>query len=146
MRIAFLTTLLLTSLAFADDTKKEEGFINLFNGKDLTGWVPVQTAPSTWTIKDNMIICSGKPIGALRTEKHYENFILELEWRHMKPGGNAGVFIWSDPLCARGQPFTRSIEVQVLDGKNGDWYTTHGDIFPIHGATMKPDNPGKSGS
>lgn len=146
MRSTFIVTLLLASLAYADDTKKEEGFVDLFNGKDLTGWVPVQTAPSTWTIQDNMIICSGKPTGVLRSEKHYENFILELEWRHMRPGGNAGVFIWSDPICARGQPFTRSIEVQVLDGPGGDWYTTHGDVFPIHGATMKPDNPGKSGS
>ena len=40
-------------------------------------------------------------------------------------------------------PFLRSIEVQVLDngfnipGKN-QWYTTHGDVFPIHGSSMEP--------
>ena len=31
----------------------------------------------------------------------YENFVLELEWRHLKPMGNAGVFIWADALPAR---------------------------------------------
>ena len=28
-------------------------------------------------------------LGLLRTERHYENFELELEWRHLTPGGNA---------------------------------------------------------
>jgi hypothetical protein len=119
------------------------GFVPLFNGRDLAGWVPVQVAPSTFTVQDGMIICTGKPIGVLRTDRMYENFILELEWRHMVPNGNAGLFIWSDALTARGQPFTRSIEVQILDGPNGDGYTTHGDVFAIHGATLKPGNPGK---
>ncbi len=119
---------------------QEEGFNPLFNGKDLTGWVNVNCAPQTWTVKDGMLHCDGVPTGALRTEKQYENFILELEWRHLKPGGNAGVFIWSGPLTATGQPFLRSIEVQVLEHAAGQSasHTTHGDVFPIHGSTMKP--------
>ena len=72
---------------------QEEGFTPLFNGKDLTGWVNVNCAPETWTVQDSMVHCDGVPTGALRTERMYENFILELEWRHLKPGGNAGVFI-----------------------------------------------------
>src|SRR5206468_251609 len=63
--------------------------------------------------------------------------------------GNSGVFIWGTPIAAPGVPFLRGIEVQVLDhgyaeqyekqtGKKPDWFTTHGDVFPIHGATMKP--------
>ncbi len=119
---------------------QEEGFTPLFNGKDLSGWVNVNCAPQTWTARDGMLHCDGIPTGALRTERHYENFILELEWRHLKPGGNAGVFIWAGPLSAPGQPFLRAIEVQVLDHAYGksDWFTTHGDVFPIHGSTMKP--------
>jgi hypothetical protein len=90
-----------------------------------------------------MIHCTGHPTGALRTPRQYENFVLELEWRHLQSGGNSGVFIWGTPIAAPGVPFLRGIEVQVLDhgfnipGKN-EWYTTHGDVFPIHGATMKP--------
>lgn len=120
-----------------------ETFRPLLNGKDLSGWVTVNTAPSTWSFnEDGYLVCSGKPIGEIRTEKMYQNFILELEWRHLKPKGNAGVFIWADDITARGQPFHRGIEVQVLENAYGQsqGHTTHGDIFPIHGATMKPEN------
>lgn len=119
-----------------------DSFQPLFNGQDLTGWVPVNTAPSTWMVEDGLLICSGKPYGELRTERMYQNFVLELEWRHMVPEGNGGVFIWADDITARGVPFHRSIEVQVLENAYGNTesHTTHGDIFPIHGATMTPLN------
>ena len=120
-------------------------FVPLFNGKNLDGWVNVNCAPETWTVRDGMIICSGIPTGVLRTKKQYENYILELEWRHMKKGGNAGLFIHSDALTAPGQPFTRSIEVQILDGRNTENYTSHGDVFAIHGATMTPNKPRPGG-
>ena len=127
--------------------ERSSGFKPLFNGENFSGWVPVNTAPSTWLIKDNMLICSGKPIGELRTERMYQNFIMEVEWRHMKPKGNAGIFVWADDITARGQPFHRGVEVQVLENSYGNTkgYTTHGDIFPIHGATMTPVN-GRGGS
>jgi len=123
------------------------GFRPLFNGKNLDGWVPVNTAPSTWVVRDGLLHCTGKPIGELRTDRMYENFVLELEWRHLDPGGNAGVFVWADDLTAVGVPFHRSVEVQVLDHAYGNTagYTTHGDIFPIHGAVMTPVN-GRGGS
>ncbi len=129
----------------ADDA--EEGFRPAFNGKDLTGWVAVNTAPSTWKMQDGMLVCSGKPIGELRTERMYQNFVMELEWRHMVPRGNAGVFVWADDITARGVPFHRGIEVQVLENAYGNTrsHTTHGDIFPIHGAKMTPIN-GRGGS
>lgn len=120
-----------------------QDWVSLFNGQDLSGWVPVNVAPSTFTARDGMIVSTGLPTGVLRTEQMYENFIIELEWRHLKPGGNAGLFLWGDGVPAVGIPFTRGIEVQILDngydakGKN-EWFTTHGDIFPIHGAKMTP--------
>ncbi|HZM00463.1 MAG TPA: DUF1080 domain-containing protein [Planctomycetota bacterium] len=119
--------------------------VALFNGRDLSGWVNVNCAPDTWVARDGMIVCSGKPTGVLRTERMYENFVLELEYRHLVPGGNAGLFIWSDALTARGQPFTRSIEVQVMDGVETEHYTSHGDVFSIHGARMTPDRPHPDG-
>lgn len=125
--------------------QSEKGFVPLFNGTDLDGWVNVNCAPKTWTVKDNMIQCTGVPTGAMRTEKQYENFILELEWRHLVPGGNAGLFVWAEPISAPGVPFLKAIEVQILDHAYGksDWFTTHGDIFPIHGSTMIPDAPNR---
>src|SRR6185369_16656351 len=129
-----------SSALAADDN---DGFVLLFNGRDLTGWVNANCAPETWSVRDGVIHCTGRPTGAMRTDRQYENFILEVEWRHLTSGGNSGVFIWGTPIAAPGVPFLRGIEVQVLDhgynakGKN-EWYTTHGDVFPIHGATMKP--------
>lgn len=140
MKQFFLAILLAATTATAAD---DDGFVPLFNGSDLTGWVNANCAPETWSVRDGVIHCTGFPTGAMRTERQYENFILEVEWRHLSSGGNSGVFIWGTPIAAPGVPFLRGIEVQVLDhgfnvpGKN-EWYTTHGDVFPIHGATMKP--------
>lgn len=129
-------------------------FKPLFNGKDLSGWVNVNCAPETFVVQDGMIVTTGVPTGILRTDKQYENFILELEWRHMKAGGNSGLFVWSDALPARGTPFSRAVEVQVMDGPSGiqkidgkdvEVYTTHGDVFSIQGATCKPDRPHPTG-
>jgi hypothetical protein len=137
MRASPFFALALLSPAFAAD---DEGFTPIFNGKDLSGWVNVNCAPETWGVKDGMLTCTGAPIGALRTEKQYENFILECEWRHLKSGGNAGVFVWASAISWPGVPFLRAIEVQVLDNGYGqsESHTTHGDVFPIHGSTMEP--------
>jgi hypothetical protein len=124
---------------------QEPAFTPLFNGRDLTGWFNINCGPGTWTVKDGMIHSTGAPICELRTERMYENFVLELEYQHLKPLGNAGVFIWADALPARGEPFLRAIEVQVLDGRNTENYTSHGDVFAIHGAKMTPDRPHPNG-
>jgi len=114
-------------------TMESDDFEPLFNGKNLDNWVNVNGAPETWTVRDQMIVCSGIPTGVLRTEEQYENFILELEWRYPEKGGNAGLFIHSGDLPVRGQPFTRAIECQIMDGN-------HGDVFAIQGATLTPDD------
>ena len=148
MKLLLLSLLAATlSLHAADD-----GFVSMFNGRDLRGWTNINCAPETWTVQDGMIHCTGKPVGALRTLRHYENFIMEAEWRHLTNGGNSGIFMWGSPISATGVPFLRAVEIQVLDhgyadqfekanGKKSDWFTTHGDVFPIHGSTMKPFGP-----
>lgn len=144
-----LLSLALTALALPLFAADSDGFVSMFNGRDLAGWTNINCAPETWTVKDGVIHCTGKPVGALRTLRHYENFIMEVEWRHLSSGGNSGVFMWGSPISAPGVPFLRGIEVQVLDtgyatnyekqtGKKSDWFTTHGDVFPIHGAKMIP--------
>lgn len=146
---AILTSLALLCLlpAAPPAVVAQDEFQPLFNGRDLSGWVLVNTPRDTWSIREGMLVCSGRPTGELRTERMYQNFILEVEWRHMVPGGNAGIFVWADDITSKGVPFHRSIEVQVLDHGygQGKGHTTHGDIFPIHGATMTPVN-GRGGS
>ena len=59
----------------------------------------------------------------------------------MKTAGNSGLFIWADGLPFTGSPFSRGIEIQILDpgvdqpGKN-ERYTAHGDIFAVNGAAL----------
>jgi len=126
----------------------QDGFVPLFNGKDLTGWVNVNCAPDTFYVKGNEIITTGKPTGYLRTEKQYENFELEMEWMHENKTamGNSGLFVWGDPIPAVGTGYTRGIEVQILVNFNADWATSHGDLFSIWGAQCKPDRPHPKGA
>ncbi len=140
-------TVFFATLVFAEDKKPEakadDGFKPLFNGKNLDGWVNVNCHPGTFFVKDNTIITTGSPTGFLRTDKHYENFVLEFEWMHVEKVkmANSGLFVWGDPLPAVGTPYTRGIEVQVLINfapKDG-WATSHGDIFSIWGARCTPD-------
>ena len=114
---------------------------DLFNGRDLTGWTPCNVPDGTFFARDGMIVTTGEPIGLLRTERMFENFIIEFDWRHMVSGGNSGLFIWANAMPAADSAFPRGIEIQILDpgfdrpGKN-EWYTTHGDIFPVNGAEL----------
>ena len=68
-------------------------FRDLFDGKHLNGWINVNTSADTFRVKSGVLVCSGHPIGVMRTAKQYENFVLHIEWMHIEPGGNSGVFV-----------------------------------------------------
>ena len=95
---------------------------DLFNGRDLTGWFNVNTAPDTWSVRDGLLVCSGQPIGVMRSDRPYENFTLHVEWRHMRPGGNSGVFVWSEGTVSDPSRLPKGMEVQMLDL---DWINQH---------------------
>jgi len=127
-------------------------FRDLLNGRDLTGWVNVNTSKNTWSVRDGLLICRGQPIGVMRSEKQYENFILHIEWRHMDPGGNSGVFIWSEGTVAEGRNLPKGMEVQMLelefpflhrekDGTPRTLAYVHGELFGAGGLVTIPDNP-----
>ena len=99
----------------------------------------------TWTWKDGVLTSTGTPIGVLRTRQKFTNVELVIEWRHLKPAGNSGVFVWvPDQALAQlkqGALPEYGIEVQMLDhafreqyekqsGKKGDWFTTNGISSP----------------
>lgn len=126
------------------------------------GWRPltesdfqdVNCDPETWTFKEGVIYCTGKPVGVIRTKKQVTNFELVVEWRHMKSAGNSGVFVWTTEESIKDlkpNKLPQGIEVQVLDlgykeqyekssNKKADWFTTHGDVFPV-GTKMTPFPP-----
>ena len=146
-----LAILLLSSIA-ATAQQALPKWESLFNGKDLTGWIDVNTSPETWSVKDGLLICHGQPIGVMRSAKQYENFVLHIEWKHIEAGGNSGVFVWSDGTMAGKGPYPKAVEVQMLEldwpklhpGKNGKPRPiefVHGEVWGIKGLHTTPDNP-----
>jgi hypothetical protein len=149
LKPAALLLLFATPLLCAEQAP---GFKDLFNGRDLSGWVDVNTSPATWSVKDGLLVCSGLPIGVMRSEKQYENFILHIEWRHMKEGGNSGVFAWSEGTTPADRPLPKGMEVQMLElqwpklNPKADGTPNHpgyvsGELFGANGLTAIPDNP-----
>ncbi len=135
-------------------TRGEEAavFRDLFNGKDLTGWVDVNTSRETWTVRDGLLVCSGQPIGVMRSDRQYENFLLHIEWMHLAAGGNSGVFVWSEGAAAPGKQLPKGMEVQMLelqwpllnldkDGQPRPAGYVSGELFGANGLETTPDNP-----
>ncbi len=108
--------------------------IELFNGKDFTGWTFVSrgtNAPAeTWTVTNGIIHCTGKPSGYLRTTQSYSNYALTVEWRFVKiapKADNTGILVHMQlpdkvwPLCIQNQ------------GKHNN----QGDLIYMSGAESK---------
>lgn len=98
MRV-FLIGLLAVTCAFSQRAARVklpgEQWVQLFNGKDLTGWIKVGN--ESWEVQDGAIHGQGitKEYGYLKTEKNYVDFHLAL--RFMCIGdGNSGVFFHTD--------------------------------------------------
>jgi hypothetical protein len=147
-----LTVLVLLAVARPAHSAEVPEFKPLFNGKDLSGWVNVNTDDDTWQVRDGLLVCTGHPIGVMRTEKQYENFILHIEWRHMEAGGNSGVFAWSEGTVPEGKRLPKGMEIQMLeldwvnqhkraDGTLPPIAYVHGELFGANGLTTVPDNP-----
>lgn len=152
MKTILAAILLSAATLFAQESPQLPQWKSLFNGKDLTGWTDVNTSPETWSVKDGILICHGKKIGVMRSNKQYENFILHIEWKHIEPGGNSGIFVWSNPTTRANKPFPKGVEVQMLElswpklnpKKDGTPRTddyVHGEMWGIEGLQTTPDNP-----
>ena len=111
---------------------------------------------NTWRFEGDRIHCTGQPIGVMRTLKTFTNFEAVVLWRHLKPAGNSGMFVWAGAAGLEELPPGKlprlGIEVQMLDhayadqyekknGRKGDWFTTNGDIFAVGNSKLKPFPP-----
>ena len=56
----------------------------------------------TWTWSADGVKCTGQPVGVIRSQKPFTNFELVAEWRHLEPGGNSGIFVWTPRGGAEG--------------------------------------------
>ena len=131
LALAFIATLAAPSLLHAQEDA-EKGWTELFNGKDLDGWKfhlgrEGGENEGTFTVKDGVMICSGKPAGYIYTPKSYSNYTLQFELAFKKPegltdeskfGGNSGCLIHVGEKNALGV-WPRSIEVQGMNRQLG---------------------------
>ena len=131
--VTLILTLIMTMIISASATKTSEKQnqpivpkekMMLWNGKDLTGWKPfIRDANAdltgTWSVSDNVIRCSGKPSGYMRTDSDYADYLLHVEWRWPGQGGNSGVLIH---MNGPDNVWPKSLECQLHSGNAGDFW------------------------
>src|SRR5262249_16194590 len=97
VRIFFVASLFLVSFLLPSLADEPEGaWVNLFNGKNLDGWVQ-RGGKAKYRAENNQIVGSSVPNtnnSFLFTKKHYPHFVLELEFK-VHPELNSGVQIRS---------------------------------------------------
>ena len=164
LKFAGLLGILLLSACLLGASQEPQSLPKAFLDGTGPGWralgeadfAPVNGNPDTWTWKNDLLTCTGKPIGVMRTKQKFTNFELVVQWRHLRSAGNSGVFAWvPDEALTDLKPDNLpkfGIEVQMLDhgykeqyekqsGKKGDWFTTNGDIFAVGNSKLTPFPP-----
>lgn len=128
LSIASALTLMAYTPTLAGQFRANTESSPLFNGRNLAGWTNVNTAEKTWVVKENALYCSGSPTGYLRTDKMYENYVLEFEWFSVNGRDLPELFVHSDALPAVGSPLPRGIKGPTL----------HAGLTATGDASIKP--------
>ena len=90
----FALTLLTAGVTLADHHEDKDGFIELFNGKDLTGW-KINESPDSWSVVEGELICKGP-----RSHLFYAGEVNKADFKDFevklkvltKPKANAGFY------------------------------------------------------
>ncbi len=107
----------------------EAGFVSLFNGKDLDGWIG---ATNGYSVENGILFCQPKGGGNLYTAKQYDNFILRFEFL-VYTNSNNGLGI----RCpGQGDSAYAAMELQILDDSGSQYtslkpYQYHGSIYGV---------------
>src|SRR5262245_23487758 len=139
-----LVVLVLSPIAGSNPGPDEvtDGFIPLFNGKDLTGWKIRASKDENWVVDEGLLVCTGKGSGWIGTEKEYANFELRLEYR-LPPAGNSGVYLRAP---AEGWISRVGMEIQLLDDDHPkyaklDFYQYTGALYHVVAPQQRATKP-----
>ncbi|MBI3408441.1 MAG: DUF1080 domain-containing protein [Planctomycetes bacterium] len=126
----------------ANSRPQEDGFVSLFDGKDLAGWKQFAGKEQIWTVEDGLLVCKGGGGGWLGTVRDYADFEIRLEYR-LKPGGNSGVYIRAPQ---EGHISRVGMEIQILDDFHPkyakiDFYQYTGSIYHVVPPTRRTSKP-----
>jgi hypothetical protein len=114
-------TQLAISRAAADEATE------LFNGRNLAGWTyhlekPGVPMEDVWSANDGVLVCTGQPAGYLITKQNdFHDYVLTLDWRWPKEGGNNGVLVHVTKPGELGV-WPKCLEVQLASGDAGDFW------------------------
>lgn len=130
----FSLACVVAALACPLPAAEDDGFVPLFNGKDLTGWV-VKGKMEGWKVQDGILHSDGAKGGDwIRSEKEYGDFIFKVDWKISK-GGNSGVFI---RVPDAGPPWQTGYEVQISNAPRDDKHCT-GALYGYAAVKPRPD-------
>ena len=136
MLLKLMPAVLFACLAFtqpggAAEAAKDGRWEPLFNGKDLSGWVPVHEVTFAVT-NGNLRLVNG--MGWLRTEKQYTDFVLEAEWRALAPSYDSGFFIRAG---LEGKPWPKDVwQVNLNRGALGELVRGYQTMVPAETPPM----------
>ncbi len=107
----------------------EDGFVSLFNGKDLTGWIG---ATDGYGAEDGVLFCKPEGGGNLYTEGQYSDFTLRFDFK-LESGSNNGLGIRTPP---KGDAAYVGMELQILDNTADQYaslkeYQYHGSVYGV---------------
>ena len=102
--------LLLFAILNAHAFAEENGFVPLYNGKDLNDWHAHNGKISSWKANGELISCIEAGGGWLSTNKEYADYILKVDWR-IEKDGNSGIGL----RFTEGDPAHEGMEIQILD-------------------------------
>jgi hypothetical protein len=129
-----MASTLLKALLLALPLMAEDGFVSLFDGKTLDGWVIVNKMGPGFLVRDGMIVCPFEGGQKLMTEKEYANFVLRVEYK-LEADSNNGIGIRAP---RDGQTSVHGMEIQILDQTGPKFKTVklkpeqyHGSIYDV---------------
>jgi len=139
--MAALMIALFAVSAFAAPRKNNYGkWVNLFNGKDLTGWR--MAGKGNFTVEDHALVTHGGMGMLWYDQRKFRDFKLEIEWKVNDQCNNSGVFVRfpeksDDPWYA----VKNGYEIQIDDcDKKGLMFQT-GSIYSFHPAAKIASKP-----
>ncbi len=134
------------SLARAADNEltaaeKEAGWVLLFDGKSLDGWMTSSEQPSKTPVEDGSINPHGCGGYMMVHKRQWSNYVLALDFK-ISQGCNSGVFVHTsslEPRPGRDVGFN-GIEMQILDSPTAGYYDT-GAIYDLVKPTKNAMRP-----
>jgi hypothetical protein len=118
-----------------------QGFVPLYDGKDLKGWEVQNGSISAWKADGPLLSCIKKGGGWLRTAKLYSDFVLRVDWR-IPPEGNSGIGL---RFPSKGDPAHVGMEIQILDD-NAEVYKKMHLVPAQHTGSIYYQVPAKQGA